>query len=202
VVAAVGWSAVGTLLLVPTMFRLGPGRVLTIVRRLTAALKQPVTSMATLRYWSALPIRWGDHAARTSLSPVEPGDAGPRGAGPHGLRGDLAARLKAGPIAFTLSAQLYVDPQRTPIEDGSADWSEADSPFVAVADVILPQQDIEGEHGQRVGAYVDRLSFDPWHAPVEFRPLGNMMRARSHAYRLSGIDRGAAPEPDGGETFA
>jgi len=185
------------LLLLPNLLRVGLGRALQILRAVAASMKQPVTSMATLRYWSAAPIRWGDHAARVSLIPAA---ADP----PHapGLREDLLARLRVGPVTFTLSAQLYVDPQRTPIEDGSADWSEADSPFVPVADLIVPQQDITSEQGRRVEQFLERVSFDPWHAPVEFRPLGNLMRARGHAYRLSAIERAAAPEPDGSETFA
>lgn len=185
------------LLLVPTLARVGLGRTLQIIKAASASLAQPVASMATLRYWSAAPLRWGDHAARVSLLPTA---ADP----PHapGLREDLLARLKAGPVGFTLAAQLYVDPERTPIEDGSADWPEAASPFVPIADVVLPQQDVAGESGQRLEAFVESLSFDPWHAPIEFRPLGNIMRARNHAYRLSVIERSAAPEPDGGESFA
>ncbi len=190
------------LLLIPTMFRLGFGRVLTIVKRATASLKLPFGSVATPRFFSALPIRWGEHAGRVSLTPVPPTDETLLGdGGPDALRGDLAARLRAGPIAYTLAVQLYVDPQRTPIEDSSVDWSEADSPYVPVADVVLPQQDISDERGRRVAEYVEQLSFDPWHAPVEFRPLGNMMRARNHAYRLSTIARGAGPEPSGSESF-
>ena len=190
------------LLLLPTLVRLGPRRVFTILRRAVAAMKRSVTSMATLRYWSAAPTRFGDHAARYSLTPAGSVDSTSRGAGPDALRGDLAARLRAGPLTFTLSAQLYVDPERTPIEDGSAEWREADSPFVAIADVVLPRQDIEDAAGQRLDAFVETLSFDPWHAPVEFRPLGNLMRARNHAYRLSTIERKAAPEPDGTESLA
>jgi hypothetical protein len=53
-----------------------------------------------------------------------------------------------------------------------------------------------------VSEYVAALSFDPWHALEEHRPLGNVMRARNHAYRLSTQERSAAPEPDGSETFA
>jgi hypothetical protein len=190
-------AADNPLLLVPTLVRVGFGRTLQILRAATASLKVPVTSMATLRYWTAAPIRWGAYAARVSLVPQasDPAHA-------SGLREDLAARLKAGPVAFTLAVQLYVDAERNSIEDGSADWSEQDSPFVAVADVVLPQQDVTGEQGERVEAFVESLSFDPWHAPVEFRPLGNIMRARSHAYRLSVLERSSAPEPDGSETFA
>jgi len=183
--------------LFPLMFRLGPGRVLGLLKKLTAGLKEPVTSMATLRYWSALPTRYGDYAARYSLTPV---GAAP-GAQADSLRGDLEARLAAGPLRFTLSAQLYVDPVKTPIEDASVDWDESVSPFVAIADLEIPQQDPHGERAREIDAFVEKMSFDPWHAPVEFRPLGNMMRARNHAYRLSTIERGAAPEPDGSESF-
>lgn len=186
--------------LVPMMVRLGPGRVLKMLRKLVASLKVPVPSVAPLRYWSALPTQWGVHAARTSLTPVDSAADG-RGEGPDALRGDLAQRLRAGPLRYTLSAQLYVDPERTPIEDASVDWSESDSPYVPVADLVLPQQDISSEAGTELGSFVEQLSFDPWHAPVEFRPLGNMMRARNHAYRLSVIARGARPEPDGSERW-
>ena len=88
-----------------------------------------MTSLATPRYWSALPTRYGDYAARYSLSPV---GAAP-GAMADTLRGDLAARLAAGPLRFTLSAQLYVDPVKTPIEDASVDWDETISPYVPSA---------------------------------------------------------------------
>jgi hypothetical protein len=34
--------------------------------------------------------------------------------------------------------------------------------------------------------YVDeKLSFDPWHCLLAHRPLGNIMRARFHAYQAS-----------------
>ncbi len=190
-------AASNPLHLFPLMFRLGPGRVLGLLKKLTAGLKEPVTSLATPRYWSALPTRYGDYAARYSLSPV---GAAP-GAMADTLRGDLAARLAAGPLRFTLSAQLYVDPVKTPIEDASVDWDETISPYVPIADLEIPQQDVVGERGRKIEAFVESLSFDPWHAPVEFRPLGNMMRARNHAYRLSVIERAASPEPDGSETL-
>jgi hypothetical protein len=52
-----------------------------------------------------------------------------------------------------------------------------------------------------VAEVCEGLSFDPWHTTADFRPLGNMMRARNHAYRLSTQERGASPEPDGTEAL-
>ena len=42
----------------------------------------------------------------------------------------------------------------------------------------------------------------PWHALVEHRPIGNMMRARKVAYFKSTQERSAAPEPEGAEPIA
>ena len=67
--------------------------------------------------------------------------------------------------------------------------------------LTIPRQDLRLPRNRRVADFVETLSFDPWHAPEEFRPLGNMMRARNVAYRLSTQERGVAPEPDGTERF-
>ena len=141
-------------------------------------------------------------ARRTLAKIIAMLDAASRGGGgPNALREDLAARLRKGALRYELRVQAYTDAVMTPIEDGSVEWKEGDSPFVTVADVVLPLQDVMSAKGRRVEAFVEKLSFDPWHASVELRPIGNMMRARNHAYRLSTMERGAAPEPDGSERF-
>jgi hypothetical protein len=60
----------------------------------------------------------------------------------------------------------------------------------AVARLVIERQDMASAHGRAVAAFVEKLAFDPWHALVEHRPLGAMMRARNHAYRLSTAERG------------
>jgi hypothetical protein len=67
--------------------------------------------------------------------------------------------------------------------------------------LTLPQQDLDSPRGRKLAEFVEKLSFDPWHALVAHRPLGNMMRARNYAYRESTQERAAAGEPDGKETF-
>src|SRR5438067_1979534 len=61
-----------------------------------------------------------------------------------------------------------------------------------LGELVLPQQRIDPGLEERV----EKLSFDPWHAVEELRPLGAMMRARAPAYRESVIARGAAAEPE------
>jgi hypothetical protein len=115
---------------------------------------------------------------------------------------DLRERLLRGPIHYQFRVQFYVGEQQTPIENTAVEWQPADSPFVPIARLSIPQQDIDSEPGRRLADYVERLSFDPWHAPVEFRPLGALMRARNAAYRVSGQRRAAQPEPTGSDWIA
>ncbi len=177
---------------------IGFRRTLRLVAGLSKSMGAPVPSLATGRYYSAVPVRWGAAAAKIALEPLAPRADGPT---PADLGAELDARLRTGPVSWEFRVQLFVDEVRTPIEDASVEWKSADAPFVTVARLALPRQDMASERGQRLAAFVEKLSFDPWHAPEEFRPLGNMMRARSAAYRVSTQERHAAPEPDGTETF-
>jgi hypothetical protein len=183
-------------------WQLGPGRLFQILRTTTRDLGRPMTSLATTRYWSAVPIQWGARAIHYSLLPrAEAQPAVRPGSSLHYLGEELADRLRRGHVTYDFQIQFYSDAQKTPIEDASVEWKEEDAPFVTVGRLTLPQQDPTSARGQRVAAFVEQLSFDPWHAVSELRPLGNMMRARSPAYRLSIEERKVLPEPDGSETF-
>ena len=113
----------------------------------------------------------------------------------------VPAQLRAGDVVYDFRVQFFVDEVKTPIEDASCDWGEVDAPYLTVGTLTLPRQDVSSPKGQRLSAFVETLSFDPWHALEEHRPLGNMMRARNVAYRLSTQERGAAQEPNGTESF-
>jgi hypothetical protein len=104
-------------------------------------------------------------------------------------------------VVYDFRVQFYCDEARTPIEDGSREWKEADAPFTTLARLSLVKQQMNSPRGRRLAEMIEGLSFDPWHTTEEFRPLGNLMRARNHAYRLSTQHRGAASEPDGSESL-
>jgi len=164
--------------------KLGFGAFGLISRLLSSAKK--TTSLATEKYFSVAPIRFGELAARLSLEPAQ-SDAPEKASV---LADELAARLAKGPLAWTLRAQLFVSDDATPIEDTSRPWSEADAPPVPIAKLTIPSQDPKALFDR-----VESLAFDPWHACEELRPLGAAMRARSPAYRESQKQRGAAKEP-------
>lgn len=186
-------AAKGKALLVPRLIgAFGLGRTLSILGGLASMPK--VRSMATARFYTATPIRFGKTAAKLALFPLSTA-AGASGAGRDALRDDLVSRLKDGPIEYGLRAQLFVDEATTPIEDASVVWPEARTPFLELGRLTLPRQEVLSPRGREIEGLVERLSFDPWHAVEELRPLGAMMRARSPAYRESVLERQAAAEP-------
>ncbi len=168
-------------------FRFGFGTFSFLKKALASAKK--IDSLATQTYFTVAPIRFGDYAARLSLLPKETGAPETE---TKVLGDELLARLKKAPLVWDLRAQLFVSEEKTPIEDPSRTWSEADAPFVTLAQLTIHPP---GDDAEKTSALVESMSFDPWHALAELRPLGAVMRARNPAYRESTKQRKAAPEP-------
>jgi len=188
--------------LLPGLFvKFGFGRVLQILKRVPAGLRAPISSLAETAFFTALPSRLGPYAIRCAVVPRAVPAESKKGAGADYLAEELAARLRQGPVEYDFQVQFFADERQTPIEDASVDWPDEVSPWLTVGRLRLVQQDPTSPRGQKLAAYLEKLSFDPWHALEQMRPLGNIMRARNPAYRLSTAERGAAPEPDGSERF-
>lgn len=188
------------LLLLPRLIGyVGFGRAFAILKKAAGSLGAKVVSVATTPYFTAAPIAWGPYAVKVSIAPrAKDADGAERGSTKDYLGEELTQRVKAGPIVYDLRIQHYTDPAGTPIEDHSKEW---ESPWLTIGTLTIPQQDPSSARGQKITDFIDKASFDPWHALVQHKPLGNVMRARNHAYRLSTIERKAAPEPDGSEKF-
>ena len=162
--------------------------------RLQRALDSSMRSLAERTYFTAVPLRLGPQAVKLRFRPVDVPPPVPPVGGPDALAVELQARVRASSLSFRVEAQRFVDEPRTPIEDPTVEWTERASPWAAVARLTIPAQATESRAGRALAAYVERLSFDPWHALVEHRPLGVVMRARAVAYKHAVIARGAVSE--------
>ena len=80
---------------------------------------------------------------------------------------------------FALQVQRQNAEHYMPIEDTSIEWDEAIAPFETVADIRLPPQDFDSPE-QNLAC--DNLSFNPWHALPEHRPIGGINRLRKAVY--------------------
>ena len=164
----------------------GPAETERIADNLKRATR-PSDSLALESYWSRGAVLWGAAGpVRFRFSPLQAGPPVPVPADdPDRLRLEFAARLQQAPCRFALHVQRFVNEELTPIEDGAVEWREQDAPWVQVATLTIPEQDILGPDGQAAREHVDALAFNPWHAPTQFRPLGNLNRARRAVYTAS-----------------
>jgi hypothetical protein len=158
------------------------------------SLVRPVRSLAGEHYWSNTPMKLGPYAVKFLWRPRCPPGDGLLLPGASRLRLEFASRLAREDVIFDFALQFFVDAARTPIEDGSQEWDPETAPWVTVAQLQMDRRDLTLEPSQREEEYVQRLSFNPWHAPEAHRPLGDIQRLRRVVYLASARLRGHIPE--------
>jgi hypothetical protein len=132
------------------------------------------------QYWSEEPYKLGPHAIKFSARPISRStNAKPVNPGPEYLREALLEQLAREDVYFEFMVQLQTDPVKMPVEDPAVVWDEAASPFQKVALIRIPKQDPKAFDDLKVG---EQLSFSPWHALPDHRPLGSINRARRVIY--------------------
>lgn len=102
------------------------------------------------------------------------------------LRHELQGRLNQSDLCFDFGIQLYKENAGFKVEDGTNLWSENVSPFIKVATITIPKQKFMTD--QKL-AYCDALSFQPWHALEQHRPLGGINRTRKVVYEAISASR-------------
>ena len=115
----------------------------------------------------------------------------------------MAMALADREVELDFLLQTQTDPRRMPIEDASIEWPERLSPFVPVARITIPRQRFDSPEQL---AFAGELSYNPWHAVADHRPLGNQNRARRLIYtQLSQLRQSMNHqphiEPTGNEVF-
>lgn len=144
-------------------------------------------------YFSQAPIRFGDHVAKLGVVPASPAQDGLKEwrLEPHqdenGFRHAAIQFMRSSQAIFELKAQLWTDAARQPIEDASVDWSTDASPYVTVATIRIPAQDVYSPARQRF--FDEVMTFRPAHSLEEHRPLGSVMRARLQVYAALSVFR-------------
>lgn len=133
------------------------------------------------QYHSMAAFRLGPHHnVKFSLRPCAAGSGAPADAsGPHRLRAALSNSLSHAPACFAFLIQLQDPTKNMPIEDTTIEWRESLSPFLHVATLIIPRQEIDTEERNQ---FCENLSFDPWHGVEDHYPVGAINRARRAVY--------------------
>ncbi len=154
------------------------GQLLGLSRFASKRIANPLGS----RYWSTTPYRFGDRSAMKFLvvpERIEAGTLDDRSA--DGLSEAMAKQLRTEGVCFEFQVQLWKDETSTPIEDPTRAWSETIAPPRTLARLIIPPQEFRSP-GQM--AFCENLSYSPWHALAEHRPLGGINRVRKAVYQV------------------
>jgi len=175
-----------------------------IARAITAST---IASPLEARYWSATAYRLGNGEHKTavkySAKPcVVPTAQMPDDPAPNFLRDAMIQQLATHDVRFDFLVQPRTSPSMS-VEDSKGEWSEERAPFHKVATITIPQQKFSSPAQNEFG---DNLSFTPWHALPDHRPLGRVNRVRRVVYEeLSKLrhELNHAPrnEPSGEEVF-
>ena len=156
---------------------------------LTAMGGHPETHVLGETYYTAAPIRYGDHIAKLSMEPASEALKALAGkkvdldGQPNGLREAVREFCERNGGVWELKAQLCTDLAAMPVEDASVVWPEDQSPYLTVATIEFEPQ--TGWSEALAAAVDDGMMFSPWHGLAAHRPLGAVMRARKTAYENS-----------------
>ncbi len=174
------------LMLIRFVLKFGLGETIRIIKNVRSG-SRAIESIASEQFWSRAPLLWGAGGpVRYTLMPIATRNGRtPNITDPDDLANELGRRAASGDIRYTLAVQRYVNPEKTPIEDGSVEWRESDSPFIGVATVTIPAQDLGSAKALADRQKVDGMAFNPWNCPETFRPLGGLNRARKAVYGAS-----------------
>ncbi len=150
--------------------------------RIGAAARQHPSCHLDIQYWSTTPYQFGPNrivkyavrptSRRRSPKPAMPSDTY--------LTDAMRAHLDQEEATFDFLVQFYVDDQRTPIEDATAEWRPQDAPYQRVGLIRIPRQRFDNPERATRG---EQMAFNPWHSLIAHTPVGGMNRARREIYR-------------------
>jgi len=162
----------------PSKWRL---RELWLIRKMRS-LK--IDNLLDTQFWTLGAFKFGSGAAKFAVRPLAKIRTPDIAAlSPNYLGERLAECLRRHNVQFEFLMQLQTDAKKMPIEDTTIEWT---SPFRRVATITIPTQDLRNPE-QIILA--EHLSFTPWHALAEHRPLGGINRIRKSAYAASSAVR-------------
>src|SRR5262249_17763456 len=147
--------------------------------------KSKIVSPLETVYWSMVPYRLGapphKHKIkfRAKWCPPKEAATDPVNPSPNFLRETMIRQLAAGAGPRQFDFEVQRGTSEMSIEDSTVKWNEEEAPFVRVAKITIPEQVFDTPARNNFG---ESLSYTPWHALPQHRPLGAVNRIRRVVY--------------------
>lgn len=152
------------------------------LNRILHAMAKEEASCLSAGYWAIVPFKLGESLeVKYRLVPEDTYEGAPFDNNDY-LSLDLQQRLRTKAATFRFEIQLRTDKKEMPIDDAQVVWDTDKSPYISIAKLHLPQQDICAIGQQEFGR---NLAFNIWRTLPEHEPLGSIARARKSVYEAS-----------------
>lgn len=152
------------------------------------AMQKEEASVLSASYWAILPFKLGEHQiVKYRLVPEDTYQGTPFDNANY-LALDLQQRLlnnKNG-ATFRFEIQLRTNEETMPLDNAQVVWSTEESPYICIAKLHLPQQDVCSIGQANFGS---NLAFNIWRTLPEHEPLGSIAEARKVVYAASAETR-------------
>lgn len=152
-------------------------------------LNTRISNPLQARYWSMVPYQLGIGADRQAVKYSARAcskalDAIPNKPNDNYLRDALRTNLEKEDACMEFLIQPRTS-DKLAVEDSMTEWQEKQAPFYKVATIRIPKQVFDTAEQNK---FCENLSFTPWHALPEHRPLGVTNRLRKVIYeRISKV---------------
>lgn len=103
-------------------------------------------------------------------------------ASPEAIRPIIIDEIREHDYEFEVQIQLCRNLKKQPIDDLTKEWQASDAPFVTVARLIIPRQDVPDDGNFEI---MEQLSFTPFRCLEANRPIGNLQQSRLKAYEAA-----------------
>lgn len=139
------------------------------------------SSPLDISYFSVTPYAFGEAVIKYVLRPTsEYQSALPKTLTESYLSESMRRHLLRHDATFDFCVQFQQDDVKTPLEDCSVEWKEADAPFIKVAQLRIPAQNFKADKRSRLS---EMLAYSPDHGLEAHRALGAINEARCRIYR-------------------
>ena len=143
-------------------------------------------------YYSQGVCRHGDYMGKIRVTPIQASAAKIKRRDIHLFTEDEAIRpaiieeIKEHDYQFEVQVQLCRNLKKQPIEKLTQEWDESEAPFVTVATLTIPCQDVPENGNVKV---LEDLTFTTFRCLEENRPIGVIQTSRLQAYKTSSDTR-------------
>jgi len=137
-------------------------------------------------------VRHGDFMAKIRVTPTAESDKKVTrrevdvDAREEAIRPLILEEIREHDYQFDIQIQLCRNLKKQPIEEITTEWKESDTPFVTVARLTIPCQDVPDDGHFEI---MENLSFTPFRCLKENRPIGNLQQSRLKAYQIASETR-------------